>query len=197
MLIPVGDRAGNGETYEGMLDYLTDAGRQAEASYEPIKDDPVYTCHPIGLRRVWYAPDTPTAIIREDDKIIIKHEWMDVERVVFLDSGKHKRSGSRGVFGHSTGEMVSGVLTIETDNYPAGIIRQYLGINNEPPFRGLLHSDQLKTTEILRYDEERQTLEVTMLFKDSGFYSRDFPPVTTRYERTDLQIRPFDCTPDR
>lgn len=196
LLIPVGDRAGNGETYEGMLDYLTEAGRKAEANYEPIKDDPVYSCHPIGLRRVWYAPDTPTAIIHRDDRIIIRHEWMDVERVVYLESNERDSGSPRGIFGHSTGKMVDGVLTIETESYPAGLIRQYLGINNEPPFRGLLHSDQLKTTEILRYDEELQTLEVTMLFEDRGFYSRDFPPVTTRYEKTNLAIRRFGCTPD-
>ena len=196
LLIPTGDRAGNGETYESMLDHLTDAGRQAEASYEPIRDDPVYNCHPIGLRRVWYAPGTPTEIIQEDDRIIIKHEWMDVERVVYLKPDSQERSGSRPIFGYSVGQLEGGVLTIETAGYPAGIIRQYLGINNEPPFRGLLHSDELRTTEVLRYDEEQQTLEVTMLFEDSGYYTRDFPPVTTRYERTDLNIRPFNCTPD-
>lgn len=196
LLIPVGDRAGNGETYEGMLDHLTAAGREAEAGYEPIKDDPVYSCHPIGLRRVWYAPDTPTAIIQREGKIIIRHEWMDVERVVFLDASQRDSSGPRETFGHSVGRMDNGVLTIETDGYPAGIIRQYLGINNEPPFRGLLHSDQLKTTEVLRYDEELETLEVTMLFEDRGFYTRDFPPVVTRYEQTDLTIRPFGCSPE-
>ena len=196
LLIPTGDRAGNGETYERMLNHLSDTGQQAEAAYEPIKDDPVYTCHPIGLRRVWYAPDTPTSITREGDQVVIRHEWMDVERIVFLDARGHD-DGPRDVFGHSTGRMEGGVLTIETDHYPAGLIRQYLGVNNEPPFRGLLHSDQLETTEILRYDEASETLEVTMLFKDDGFYTRDFPPVTTRYERTELSVRPFNCTPDR
>ncbi|MEM7503180.1 MAG: DUF6152 family protein [Pseudomonadota bacterium] len=196
LLIPAGDRAGNGETYERMLNHLSDAGRQAEADYEPIKDDPVYTCHPIGLRRVWYAPETPTSITPEGDRILIRHEWMDVERTVFLDS-QRRDDGPREVFGHSIGHMEDGVLTIETDHYPYGLIRQYLGIKNEPPFRGLLHSDQLETTEILRYDEASKTLEVTMLFKDAGFYTRDFPPVTTRYERTDLSVRPFNCTPDR
>ena len=195
LLIPAGDRAGNGETYEGMLDHLNDAGRQAEAGYEPIRDDPVYACHPIGLRRVWYAPDTPTSITREDDRIVIKHEWMDVERIVYLDPDRPDRSESREIFGYSIGQLDDGVLTIETDNYPAGLIRQYIGVNNEAPYRGLLHSDQLKTTEILRFDEEQQTLEVTMLFQDSGYYTRDFPLVTTRYEKTELQLRPFDCSP--
>ena len=196
LLIPVGARAGNGETYESMFDHLTDAGKLAEANYEPIKDDPVYSCHPIGLRRVWYAPDTPTAITRQDDKIIIRHEWMDVERVVYLGAGGRDSGKPREIFGHSTGKLVDGVLTIETGEYPSGLIRQYLGINNEPPFRGLLHSDRLKTTEKLRYDEELEVLEVTMLFEDPGFYSREFPPVITRYEKTDLEIRPFGCTPD-
>ena len=196
LLIPAGDRAGNGEAYEEMLTFLTEEGRRAEAAYEPIKDDPVYTCHPIGLRRVWFAPGTPTAITREADRIIIRHEWMDVERIVHLEPVEPDRTRPRDTFGHSVGRIDDGVLTIETDNYPAGLVRQYVGVNNEPPFRGLLHSDQLRTTEIVRYDDERQTLEVTMLFEDSGYYTREFPPVITRYERTDLKIRPFGCTPD-
>ena len=197
MLIPTGDRAGNGESYEVMLGHLNDAGQEAEARYEPIKDDPVYTCHPIGLRRVWFAPGTPTSITQEEDRIVIRHEWMDVERVVYLGAGGLEDSRPHKVFGRSTGRLDDGVLTIETDYYPAGLIRQYIGINNQPPFRGLLHSDQLKTTEILRFDEELQTLEVTMLFEDRGYYTRDFPPVTTKYERTDLLLRPFDCSPEK
>lgn len=197
LLIPAGDRAGNGESYEEMLAFLTEEGRLAEASYEPIKDDPVYTCHPIGLRRVWFAPGTPTAITREADRIIIKHEWMDVVRNVHLEPVDPDHTRRRNTFGHSVGRIEDGVLTIETDNYPAGLVRQYVGVNNEPPFRGLLHSDQLRTTEIVRYDKDRQTLEVTMLFEDNGYYTREFPPVVTRYERTNLKIRPFGCTPDK
>jgi hypothetical protein len=196
LLIPAGDRAGNGETYEEMIDHMTAAGQRAEASYDALKDDPVYRCHPIGLRRVWFAPGTPTEISLRDDHVVIRHEWMDVERVVYLNDERPPPEDTPALFGHSTGRLENGVLTIMTTDYPAGVIRQYLGKNNQAPYRGLLHSARLTTTEILRYDEDDQSLEVTMLFRDPAFYTRDFPPVTTRYERTDLEIRPFGCTPD-
>lgn len=197
LLIARGPRAGNGESYEEMINHMTAAAQHAESGYDAIRDDPVYRCHPIGLRRVWFAPDTPTEITLHDDRIVIRHEWMDVERTVYLDAREHPADGSRPLFGHSVGRLEDGVLTIDTGNYPAGIISQYIGVGNKPPFRGLLHSDELTTTEILRYDEQDKSLEVTMLFKDPAFYIRDFPVVTTRYEKSDLQIRPFGCIPER
>jgi hypothetical protein len=195
LLIPSGEGAGNGETYAEMLDYMTKEGQRAEAAYNAMADDPVYRCNPIGIRRTWFAPGTPTEISLHDDRVVIRHEWMDVERVVYLDPDHSPDGETRAMFGHSVGRLENGVLTIETDHYPAGLIRQYIGREGEP-YRGLLHSDELTTTEILEFDEERQSLEVTMLFRDPGYYSRDFPVVTTRYERTDLAVRPFGCTPD-
>lgn len=196
LLIARGAGAGNGESYSGMLDYMTAAGRRAEASYDPIKDDPVYGCNPIGIRRVWFAPGTPTEVVLDNDRIVIRHEWMDVERIVYLNADDYRTDVPRRTFGHSIGRLENGVLTIETANYPAGVIRQYLEGSDGTSFKGLLHSAELATTEILRYDEQSQSLEVTMLFKDPGFYNRDFPPVTTRYERTELEIRPFGCIPE-
>jgi len=180
-----------------MLEHMTAAGAMAEAAYDPYTDDPVYRCNPVGIRRVWFAPGTPLEIVREDDRVIIRHEWMDVERIVHLGVDEHPTGGERTTFGHSTGRLENGVLTIETANYPAGVIRQYAEGGEETSFRGLLHSAELTTTEILRFDEDSQSLEVTMLFSDPGYYSRDFPPVTTRYERTDLKIRPFGCIPEK
>jgi hypothetical protein len=195
-LIARGAGAGNGESYGGMFDYMTAEGQRAEANYDPIKDDPVYRCHPIGLRRVWYAPGTPTEIVRHDDRIVIKHEWMDVERVITLNADDNQADGPRKLFGHSIGRLENGVLTIETANYPDGIVRQYIGENNEPPFRGLLHSAELTTTEVLRFDAQTQSLEVSMVFNDPGFYTREFPLATSRYKRTGLEIRPFGCIPE-
>jgi hypothetical protein len=54
----------------------------------------------------------------------------------------------------------------------------------------------LTTPEILRFDEDSQSLDVTMLFSDPQFYDREFPQVTTRYQRTDLQVRQFGCIPE-
>ena len=196
LLIARGAGAGNGESYAEMFDYMTAAGRVAESSYNAIQDDPVYRCHPIGLRRVWYAPGTPTAIEFHDDRVLIRHEWMDVERIVHLETDEIAAPDSNNLFGHSIGRLENGVLTIKTTNYPSGIIRQYFSENNEPPFRGLLHSAELTTTEIIRYDEQSGSLEVTMLFEDPGFYTRSFPPAITRYEATDLKIQPFGCMPE-
>jgi len=39
-----------------MIQFLTPAGEKAVAAYDPFKDDPVFRCDPVAIRRVWGAP---------------------------------------------------------------------------------------------------------------------------------------------
>ena len=63
LLAPVPGRSTSGP--QPMMDFLTDAGKAAVAKYDPFKDDPVFRCDPVAVRRVWGAPGTPLSITRE------------------------------------------------------------------------------------------------------------------------------------
>ena len=76
-----------------MINFLTDAGKAAVAKYNPFKDDPAFRCDPVAVRRVWGAPGTPLSISREKDRVILRHEWMDVQRIVYLDQREHPKNG--------------------------------------------------------------------------------------------------------
>ena len=46
------------------------------------------------------------AILRRDDgNIVLKHEWMDVERVIHMDTDTHPEDGPRTSLGHSIGRF--------------------------------------------------------------------------------------------
>ena len=178
-----------------MMNFLTPAGAAAVAAYDPFKDDPTFRCDPVAIRRVWGAPGTPLEISRDADRVVLRHEWMDVVRVVDLTTREHPADGPRTSLGHSFGYFDGDTLVIETANYSAGVLSQYV---EEPgkPTRGLLHSAALTSVERLSFDAERQRLVVEVALKDPEFFTRDFDVARMEYAPSDLTIEPFNCSPE-
>ncbi len=176
-----------------MMDHLTAAGRAAVAEYDPFVDDPTFECDPVAVRRVWFAPSTPIEISRGENSVTLRHEWMDVERIIRLDVDAHPVDGPQSSLGHSIGSFDDeGRLVIETAYYREGVLRQYVE-RPDGSLQGMLHSDALRTTETIELDESSDTLVVTIEHEDPVFYSAPFPPAVARYGRTDLEIEPFGC----
>ena len=178
-----------------MMSFLTPAGATAVAAYDPFKDDPTFRCDPVAIRRVWGAPGTPLEIAREADRVILRHEWMDVVRTVHLNTREHPATGPRTSLGHSIGYFDGDTLVIETGNYSEGVLNQYV---EEPgkPTRGLLHSAALTSVERLSFDADRQRLIVEVWLKDPEFFTRDFDVARMEYAPSDLTIQPFNCSPE-
>jgi len=193
LLAPMPGRSTSGP--QPMLQFMTDAGKAAVAGYNPFKDDPVFRCDPVAVRRVWGAPGTPLSISREKDRVILRHEWMDVRRVVYLNQREHPKGGQRTSLGHSIGHFEGDTLVIETGNYSAGVLNQYVEQPGQPT-RGLLHSDALTSVERLHLDAARQRLVVEITLKDPAFFTRDFDPWVLEYAPSALVLEPFNCTPE-
>jgi hypothetical protein len=193
LLAPAPNRSTSGP--QPMIESLTPAGARAVAAYDPFKDDPTFRCDPVAIRRVWGAPGTPLSITREQDRVVLRHEWMDVVRTVHLDTREHPANRPRTSLGHSIGYFDGGTLVIETANYSAGVLNQYV---EEPgrPTRGLVHSAALTSVERLSFDTERQRLVVEVALKDPEFFTRDFDVSRSEYAPSDLTIEPFNCSPE-
>jgi hypothetical protein len=176
-----------------MMDFLTPAGKAAVAKYNPFKDDPAFRCDPVAIRRVWGAPGTPLSITRQADRVLLRFEWMDVQRVVYLNQREHPKNGPRTSLGHSIGRFEGDTLVIETANYSAGVLNQYVEQPGQPT-RGLLHSAALTSVERVRLDAARQQLVVDITLQDPEFFTRDFDPWTLEYRPSDLQLEPFNCS---
>lgn len=174
---------------------LTPAAVQAVLAYDPLKDDPTYRCEPVALRRVWFAPGTPMSISREGDSVFIRHEWMDVVREVHLDMGEHPADGARTVLGHSIGHFEGDVLVVETANFSAGVLRQYVD-QPDGSVRGLLHSEALTVTERIWFNARTNAIRVVVEQADPLYFTTDFNPSSGEFAASDLEIQPFGCIPE-
>jgi len=193
LLAPNPNRSTSGP--QPMIQFLTPAGEKAVAGYDPFKDDPVFRCDPVAIRRVWGAPSTPLEILRDGTDIVLHHEWMDVRRVIHMNMKTHPKDGKRTSLGYSIGHWEGETLVIETANYSAGVLNQYVEQPGQPT-RGLLHSAALTSTERLHIDAARQRLVVEVDMADPEFFKQPFPRATMEYAVSDLKIQPFKCSPE-
>ena len=186
-------RRANTSRPQPMMNFVTPAGAAAVAAYDPFKDDPTFRCDPVAIRRVWGAPGTPLSIAREGNTVVLRHEWMDVVRTVHLDQREHPANGPRTSLGHSIGHFDGDTLVIETANYSAGVLNQYVEEHGKPT-RGLLHSAALTSVERLSFDAAQQRLVVEVELKDPDFFTRDFDVAHMEYAPSDLTLEPFNCS---
>jgi hypothetical protein len=191
LLAPIANRSTSGP--QPMIQQLTPAGEKAVAAYDPFKDDPVFRCDPVAIRRVWGAPSTPLEIVRTGSDILLHHEWMDVRRTIHMNMKTHPKDGKRTSLGHSIGHWEGETLVIETENYSAGVLNQYVEQPGQPT-KGLLHSAALKSVERLHIDAARQRLVVEVDLTDPEFFKVPFPRATMEYAASDLKIEPFKCS---
>src|SRR5262249_22255128 len=91
LLAPIPNRSTSGP--QPMITSTTPAGEKATAAYDPFKDDPVFRCDPVAVRRVWGAPGTPLEIVRDGSDVVLHHEWMDVKRVIHMNMKEHPKNG--------------------------------------------------------------------------------------------------------
>jgi hypothetical protein len=174
---------------------LTPAGVQAVLDYDPLTDDPTYRCEPVAPRRVWFAPGTPMSISRAGDTIHIRHEWMDVVREVHLDMAEHPSDGEGTLLGHSIGKFEDEVLVIDTANFSAGVLRQYVD-QPDGSLRGLMHSEALRVTERIWFNARTNSIRVIVDQEDPLFFTTPFNSSSGEFAATDLEIEPFGCIPE-
>jgi hypothetical protein len=193
LLAPMPNRSTSGP--QPMMQFLTPAGQKAVAAYDPFKDDPTFRCDPVAIRRVWGAPGTPLEIVRDGTNVVLRHEWMDVRRVIHMNLKEHPTNGPRSSLGHSIGRWEGDTLVIETGNYSAGVLNQYVEQPGQPT-RGLLHSAALTSVERLHLDAARQRLVVEIDLTDPEFFTQPFPRSRNEYAPSALEIEPFTCSPE-
>src|SRR5690606_12839700 len=93
---------------------LTPAGQSAMASYDPVRDAPSARCiatpPPFQNSSQIYL----TGIEVLEDRVMIRSEFMDVERTVYIDGREHPATMEPTNQGHSVGHWDGNVLVVDT-----------------------------------------------------------------------------------
>jgi Family of unknown function (DUF6152) len=94
---------------------VTDKGKAATAVVDP-KATTQKDCIPIGAPALMFYPVANTITVQKD-RVVMKVDWLDSERVVYLDGRKHPPASETSLHGHSVGRWEGDTLVIDTTNF--------------------------------------------------------------------------------
>lgn len=164
---------------------LSEAGQRALEAYDPIVDDPSIHCKPPSLTRLW-GTGNPTEITQGVDLFTIHHEWLDVERKVYLGLSVHPEGTTDRVMGHSIGWYEGSTLVIDTVAYESSVLFQ---------FPGLPTSNKLHTVERLTLSEDGQQFEISWTADDPEYFTEQISGASRPLQRLNTTLRPYNCIP--
>jgi len=116
-------------------------------------------CRPIGLPSTMFYP-VATNIDVQKDKVVIKIDWMDTTRTIYLDGRKHPPAGETFEHGHSVGRWEGKTLVVETTNFK----EHPMGLSMSVP-----SSSQKKLMERFALGEDGKSLVYSGTVEDPVF----------------------------
>ncbi|HKJ74195.1 MAG TPA: hypothetical protein VKA19_08775, partial [Alphaproteobacteria bacterium] len=129
----------------------------------------------------------PMQIFQGRDMIVLKMEYFDMVRVVFMDGRGHEPAGApHSNAGDSIGHWDGNTLVVDTTHLEAGTM-----MNN-----GFDHSEDMHVIEKFRLSPDGNTLWATQLYKDP----KTFKGYAARYlawtRKPGEYVYPYDCDPN-
>jgi hypothetical protein len=157
--------------------------REAAKSYDPAaQTDVSLTCRSPGLIYSMQGP-FPLEIFEGRDLIVIKLEYFDLVRIVFMNESEHDDEWPHSPTGHSIGRWDGDTLIVDTANLTAGTL-----FNN-----GVDHTEDAHLVERFAL-ADASTLVVTQQFTDPGSFSGTAARVLS-FTRGQDHVYPYDCDP--
>ncbi len=164
---------------------LTEKGRAAQAVFDESMN-PVIDCVPFPLPTIIIAPYMSEVEIL-DDRILMRSEFFNVERTIWMDGRGHPEGGEPTNQGHSIGRWEDDVLVVDTTLFTENIA----GNRNGVP-AGL----QKRVVERYSLSEDRRRLSIEYVIDDPEYMIEpargrmfwDYAP--------DRVMQPFNCDRD-
>lgn len=157
--------------------------REAAKSYDPENQTDVsLTCRPPGVIYSMQGP-FPIEIFEGRDLIVIKLEYFDLVRVIFMNETSHPDDWPHSQTGHSFGRWDGDTLVVDTAKLLPGTL-----FNN-----GVDYTENVRLLERFRL-ADADTLMVTQQFEDPG----SFDGVAARimsFRRGQDHVYPYECDP--
>ena len=157
--------------------------QEAAKSYDPENQTDVsLTCRPPGVIYSMQGP-FPIEIFEGRDLIVIKLEYFDLVRIVFMNETKHPENWPHSQTGHSIGRWDGATLVVDTAALLPGTL-----FNN-----GVDYTENVHLLERFRLADPN-TLVVAQQFEDSGSFAGTAARIMS-FRRGDDHVYPYDCDP--
>ncbi len=162
---------------------VTREAQRVMDDYDLLVDDPAYVCSASSISRAWGNP-TPTELEQHADRVILRHEYMDVERIIYIDGRDHPADAEPNVFGNSIGWYEGSTLVIDTVGFSPSVISTVSGIPQ---------TETLHAVERLTLSDDGQTFRRELMYEDPATFTAPWTSSRTYQRRPDITMLPWDC----
>lgn len=173
------------ENFEFARGALTERGTAALAGFDEARS-PVQNCIAYSAPIATFLPYRSQIEIAED-RIFIRSEFFDMERVVFMDGRGHPENGVRVPHGHSIGRWEDGVLIVDTTLFADNPVGN---------FRGLPSGPHKHVVERFDLSEDRTQIRVEFWNEDPEYLAEPWSGEIVWDYVPDGEFLPFTCDPD-
>lgn len=165
---------------------LTPAARKFQAAFDPSEEASL-DCKPDGddLRHQILAP-LPFEIEQHEDRVILRYEYWNAERIVYLDRKDHPGNVQPTRLGHSIGRYEGSTLVVET----AQMLPSATGIPNDKP---VMLSPDAKAVERYVLSENGEALDMTLELIDPANFTGPFQSYRRLLREPGWELDTFDC----
>ncbi len=141
---------------------LTDKGKAAATGADERTKNALKDCIPVGAPALMFYP-VANVITVQRDRVVMKVDWMDSERIVYLDGRAHPPATQTSLQGHSVGRWEGKTLIVETTNFKD----HPMGLSLSTP-----SSTQKKLIERFALSEDGKTLIYSGVLEDPVYLAK-------------------------
>ena len=170
---------------------LNDAGRAAQAAYDPLSDEnPEASCvgRPTPAALVSTSLYLMEIDIREEEQtVVLRSEYFDEVRTVYMDGREHPDPSERFVTGHSIGWWDGDTLVVDTRNFE----------DHRSPYQvGVPSGGQKHVVERYRLNEDGVHIDLEFTLDDPEFMAEPMVHSRQLNYSPHMQMFPGECDPE-
>jgi len=166
---------------------LTPAGETAVASYDRVTDSPNVQCVPIPPPFLNSSTNYLSGIEIREDRVILRNEFFDMSRTVYMDGRSHPENGERTNQGHSVGWWEGDTLVVDTT-----LLSSHRAGNSSG---GVPSGAQKHVVERFSLSDDGTRAIVDVFVEDPEFLTEPFEGRTEMVYSPHLQLYAYDCQP--
>jgi len=163
----------------------TEKGTAARAQYDIRSENPVAACVAYPSPMIVAAPQYLNEITVDDDRVTIRYEFFDVERIVYMDGRGHPEDGERTNQGHSIGWWDDDVLVVDTTHFADH--------RSTLPGTGLPSGARKHVVERYTLSEDGSRILIDFMLEDPEYLTESFVGTLEWQYSPHLQMSAFGC----